>query len=338
MIWVKGLSESLANLLVYLRSLLKLTRTDGAMQLIRGLHNLQTDPRGCVVTIGNFDGVHLGHQEVLAQVADKAAELHLPSVLMTFEPYPSEFFQQGEIPPRLTRFREKMEVLRRFSIERVLNLSFNDALCSLTAEEFIRQILVERLAVRYLVIGDDFRFGKGRAGDFALLKAAGAEYGFEVASMHTFELMGDRVSSTRIRSALLNGELGFAEQLLGRPYRMSGRVAHGDKRGRTIGFPTANIHLHRKASPVRGVYAVEMYGLAGEPVSGVANVGIRPTVNGTRAQLEVHLFGFRDEIYGRHVQVEFRKKLRDEQKFDSFDALKAQIEKDALEAKDFFKI
>ena len=308
------------------------------MQLIRGLHNLQSDPRGCVVTIGNFDGVHLGHQEVLAQVADKAAELQLPSMLMTFEPYPSEFFQHGEIPPRLTRFREKIEVLRRYAIDKVLNLRFDDGLCSLTAEAFIQQILVDKLAARYVVIGDDFRFGKGRKGDFDLLKRAGEQHGFEVASMHTFEIMGARVSSTRIRSALLNGELGFAEQLLGRPYRMSGRVAHGDKRGRTIGFPTANIHLHRKASPVRGVYAVEMYGLAGEPVSGVANVGIRPTVNGTRAQLEVHLFGFRDEIYGRHVQVEFRKKLRDEQKFDSFDALKAQIEKDALEAKDFFKI
>ncbi|MDH5183177.1 MAG: bifunctional riboflavin kinase/FAD synthetase [Gammaproteobacteria bacterium] len=308
------------------------------MQLIRGLHNLQADPRGCVVTIGNFDGVHLGHQEVLAQVVDKAAELSLPSVLMTFEPYPSEFFQHGEIPPRLTRFREKMEVLRRFSIERVISLRFDESLCSLEADEFIQQILVEKLAARYVVIGDDFRFGKGRTGDFAMLKAAGKQYDFEVASMHTFEIMGDRVSSTRIRSALQSGELGFAEQLLGRPYRMSGRVAHGDKRGRTIGFPTANIHLHRKASPVRGVYAVEMYGVDGEPVPGVANVGIRPTVNGTRAQLEVHLFGFSDDIYGRHVQVEFRHKLREEQRFESFDALKAQIEKDALKAKEFFKI
>lgn len=308
------------------------------MQLIRGLHNLQADPRGCVVTIGNFDGVHLGHQEVLAQVADKAAELNLPSVLMTFEPYPSEFFLQGEIPPRLTRFREKMEVLRRFSIDRVLNLRFDQRLCSLEADEFIRQILVDKLHARYVVIGDDFRFGKGRSGDFAMLKAAGKRHGFEVATMHTFGILGDRVSSTRIRGALLNGELNFAEQLLGRPYRMSGRVAHGDKRGRTIGFPTANIHLHRKASPVSGVYAVEMYGIDGEPVPGVANVGIRPTVNGTRAQLEVHLFGFDDEIYGRHVQVEFRHRLRDEKRFESFEALKTQIEKDAQEAKEFFNI
>lgn len=308
------------------------------MQLIRGIHNLIPFPRGCVVTIGNFDGVHLGHQEVLAQVVDKAAQLSLPSVLMTFEPYPSEYFQQENLPPRLTRFREKIEVLRRFAVDHVLNLRFNDWLCNLSADEFIRQILVERLQVKYLVIGDDFRFGKGRSGDFAMLAEAGKRFGFEVARMHTFEIGAERVSSTRIRQALGGGDLGFAEQLLGRPYRMSGRVAHGDKRGRTIGFPTANIHLHRRASPVSGVYAVEMYGLPGEPVAGVANVGIRPTVNGTRAQLEVHLFDFSADIYGRHVQVEFRRKLREEQRFESFEALKAQIETDARQAREFFKI
>ncbi|MBD3669771.1 MAG: bifunctional riboflavin kinase/FAD synthetase, partial [Gammaproteobacteria bacterium] len=238
------------------------------MKLIRGLHNLKPEHHGCVVTIGNFDGVHLGHQEVLAQVCDKAAELCLPSVLMTFEPYPSEYFQRDAIPPRLTRFREKMEVLRRYAIDRVLNLCFDDRLSALDAHEFVQQVLVDRLGARYVVIGDDFRFGKGRQGDFEMLRTLGQEHGFEVARMHTFEILGDRVSSTRIRQALQAGELEFAEQLLGRPYRMSGRVAHGDKRGRTIGFPTANIHLHRKASPVTGVFAVEMYGLPGEPVAG----------------------------------------------------------------------
>ncbi|MBD3610428.1 MAG: bifunctional riboflavin kinase/FAD synthetase, partial [Gammaproteobacteria bacterium] len=299
------------------------------MQLIRGLHNLRPEHRGCVITIGNFDGVHLGHQEVLAQVADKAAELCLPSVLMTFEPYPSEFFQTGEIPPRLTRFREKMEALRRFSIERILSLRFDQKLSALKAEDFIRQILVDQLGARYVVIGDDFRFGKGRKGDFAMLKAAGEAHNFDVASMRTFEIMGDRVSSTRIRHALQSDELEFADQLLGRPYRMSGRVAHGDKRGRTIGYPTANIHLHRQASPLNGVYAVEMLGIRGEPVPGVANIGVRPTVSGSRAQLEVHLFDFNDDIYGRHVQVEFRKKLRDEQRYESFVDMKAQIDADA---------
>ena len=291
-----------------------------------------------MVTIGNFDGVHLGHQEVLAQVADKAAELRLPAVLMTFEPYPSEFFQHEVVPPRLTRFREKLEVLRRYSLAHVLNLRFDERLCNLNADQFIQQILVERLNAKYVVIGDDFRFGKGRSGDFDMLRQAGERLGFEVARMHTFEILGDRVSSTRIRRALQAGELEFAEQLLGRPYRMSGRVAHGDKRGRSIGFPTANIHLHRKASPVTGVFAVEMYGLSGEPLPGVANVGIRPTVEGTRAQLEVHLFDFDGDIYGRHVQVEFRHKLREEHRFESFEALKAQIEKDARQARDFFKI
>jgi len=308
------------------------------MQIIRGLHNLHPEHHGCVVTIGNFDGVHLGHQEVLAQVADKAAELKLPSLLMTFEPYPGEFFEHSESPPRLTRFREKMEVLRRFALDRVLLLRFNEWLCRLSAEEFIETILVQRLGARYVVIGDDFRFGKNRTGDFSLLKAAGQQHGFEVASMHTFDILGDRVSSTRIRGALQNGELEFAEQLLGRPYRMSGRVAHGDKRGRTIGFPTANIHLHRQVSPLLGVYAVQMYGIEGEPVPGVANVGIRPTVNGTRAQLEVHLFDYQGDLYGRHVQVEFRHKLREERKFDSFEALKAQIERDSAQARAFFAI
>jgi len=291
-----------------------------------------------VVTIGNFDGVHLGHQEVLAQVADKAAELRLPSVLMTFEPYPSEYFHQEDVPPRLTRFREKLEVLRRFAIDQVLNLRFDERLCNLSADEFIQRILVDGLNAKYVVIGDDFRFGQGRTGDFNMLSLAGTQQGFEVARMHTFEILGERVSSTRIRLALQSGELAFAEQLLGRPYRMSGRVAHGDKRGRSIGFPTANIHLHRRASPITGVFAVEMYGLPGEPVAGVANVGIRPTVDGTRAQLEVHLFDFDADIYGRHVQVEFRHKLREERRFESFDALKAQIEKDARQARDFFRI
>jgi len=309
-----------------------------SMQLIRGSHNLSPFVEGCVVTIGNFDGVHLGHQEVLAQVADKAAELRLPSVLMTFEPYPSEFFHQDNVPPRLTRFREKLEVLRRFAIDQVLNLRFDERLCNLSADEFIQQILVDGLNAKYVVIGDDFRFGKGRTGDFDMLSRAGAQRGFEVARMHTFEILGERVSSTRIRYALQSGELAFAEQLLGRPYRMSGRVAHGDKRGRSIGFPTANIHLHRRASPLTGVYAVEMYGLPGEPVAGVANVGIRPTVGGTRAQLEVHLFDFDADIYGRHVQVEFRHKLRDERRFESFEALKTQIDKDARQARDFFRM
>lgn len=306
------------------------------MELIRGLHNLSPRHRGCVATIGNFDGVHLGHQAVLGQLADKAEELKLPTVVITFEPQPQEYFSHGPIPPRLTRFREKFKALRRFSVDRVLCLDFNSALAELTAEEFMQRILIDGLGVRYLVVGDDFHFGKGRQGNFELLKQAGKVHGFEVVNMHTFTLGGERVSSTRVREALQNGEMEQAEQLLGRPYRMCGRVAHGDKRGRIIGFPTANIFLHRKAAPVDGVFAVEMFGIEGEPVRGVANVGTRPTVDGTRSLLEVHLFDFSGDIYGCYVHVDFLYKIRNERRFESFDALKEQIMLDSERARDYF--
>lgn len=308
------------------------------MELIRGIHNLRPRHRGCVATIGNFDGVHLGHQAVLGQLAEKAGELGLPAVVITFEPQPQEYFSHGDIPPRLTRFREKLRALRRFAVDRVLSLQFNQALAELSADEFIQQVLLDGLDIRYLVVGDDFRFGKGRGGDFAMLQQVGVAHGFEVVNMHTFSQAGDRVSSTRIREALLRGELVAAEQMLGRPYRMCGRVAHGNKLGRTIGFPTANIFLHRKKTPVDGVFAVEMFGIEGEPVAGVANVGTRPTVDetGTRSLLEVHLFDFADDIYGRYVHVDFLHRIREERRFDSFDALKAQILNDAAEARAFF--
>ena len=308
------------------------------MELIRGLHNLRPRHRGCVATIGNFDGVHLGHQAVLGQLAEKADEFGVPAVVIPFEPQPQEYFSHGEIPPRLTRFREKLRALRRFSVDRVLALQFNEALAGLSAAEFVRQVLLDGLAIRHLVVGDDFRFGRGRVGDFAMLQQVGREHGFEVVNMHTFSMDGGRVSSTRIREALQRGELALAEQMLGRPYRMCGRVAHGNKLGRTIGFPTANIFLHRKKTPVDGVFAVEMFGIEGEPVAGVANVGTRPTVDetGTRSLLEVHLFNFDGDIYGRHVHVDFLHRIREERRFESFDALKAQILQDADEARAFF--
>lgn len=307
------------------------------MEFIRGLHNLRPRHRGCVATIGNFDGVHLGHQAVLGQLAEKGAELRLPTAVITFEPQPQEYFAPDIAPPRLTRLREKITALGRFSVDRILCLPFNDRLASLSADEFIRRVLVEGLGIKYLVVGDDFRFGRDRVGDFGALKAAGERHGFDVVSMHSFSIEGERVSSTGIREALARGDLAHAEQLLGRPYRMSGRVAHGDKRGRSIGFPTANIFLHRRSAPVQGVFAVEMFGIPGEPVEGVANIGSRPTVDGKRSLLEVHLFDFNADIYGRHVHVDFLCKLREERRFDSFDALKQQIELDAREARAFFQ-
>ncbi len=307
------------------------------MELIRGLHNLRERHRGCVATIGNFDGVHLGHQTVLGQLSEKAAELGVPSVVITFEPYPLEYFAPQKAPPRLTRLREKIKALTRYAVDRVLCLQFDRKLAAMPAMDFIEKLLIKGLDVKYLVVGDDFRFGNKRQGDFAMLQQAGKLHGFQVVNLHTFMVDGMRVSSTRIREALSTGDLGIAEKLLGRPYRMCGRVAHGDKRGRTIGFPTANIHLHRNNTPVSGVYAVEMFGIEGEPQQGVANVGTRPTVDGTRSLLEVHLFDFDRDIYGAYVNIEFVHKLRDEKKFDSFDVLKEQILRDAAEAREFFK-
>lgn len=306
------------------------------MEFIRGLHNLRPRHRDCVATIGNFDGVHLGHQAVLGQVAEKAGQLQRPTTVILFEPQPQEYFAPDTAPPRLTRLREKLLALRRFSVDRVLCLPFDQRLAQWSANEFIQQILIEGLGVRYLVVGDDFRFGKGRQGDFHLLQSVGVTQGFAVATMHTFNIDNARVSSTRVRAALAAGDLHGAEKLLGRPYRLCGRVAHGDKRGRSIGFPTANIHLHRHATPVQGVFAVELFGIEGEPVAGVANVGSRPTVDGTRSLLEVHLFDFDRDIYGAYVHVDFLLKLRPEKRFDSFADLQQQIHRDADQAREFF--
>ena len=299
------------------------------MQFIRGLHNLKSSQRGCVATIGNFDGVHLGHQAIINQLAEKGAALHLPSTVIIFEPQPLEYFQSpDQVPPRLTRLREKIQALRRLPVDRVLCLRFDAQLAKMPAPQFIQRILVEGLGIRYLVVGDDFRFGAKRTGDFALLRKAGKEQGFEVVPMRTFAIDGERVSSTRIRQALTVGDLPMAERLLGRPYRMCGRVAHGNKLGRTIGIPTMNVHLHRVATPVRGIYVVEVFGLHAEPIAGVASVGTRPTVNGTHMLLEVHLFEFNRDVYGHYISTNFLHKLRDEQRFASVDELRVNIQHD----------
>ena len=306
------------------------------MELIRGLHNLRPRHRGCVATIGNFDGVHVGHQAVLGQLAEQGARMGVPTTVVTFEPHPREYFSRGGVPPRLTRFRDKVQVLQRYSVDRLVVLHFNRALAAMNAELFIQRLLVDGLAVRYLVVGDDFRFGWERRGDLALLKAAGARFSFPVINMYSFVMDGGRVSSTRVRDALAAGDVATAEKLLGRCYRMAGRVARGDQRGRLLGFPTANIFLHRRAVPVQGVFAVEMFGIENEPVPGVANVGTRPTVDGTRSLLEVHLLDFNGDIYGRHVEVDFLHKIRDERRFESLEALKDQIGLDVVAARAYF--
>lgn len=310
------------------------------MRLIRGLHNLRPSDRACVATIGNFDGVHLGHRTVFQRLLARGRELGLPATVITFEPQPMEFFAPECAPARLTRLREKLCAMADCGIERVLVLEFNPKLARMGARDFVQRLLIDGLDARYLLVGDDFRFGHGREGDFDLLRDMGIEAapgagGFEVENLHTITHGAERISSTRVREALARGDLDHARHLLGRPYRMQGRVAHGAKRGRGIGFPTANINLHRRVSPVRGVYAVQVRGLGAEPLPGVANVGTRPTVDGKDYRLEVHLFDFDETIYGRHLEVELRLKLRDEKCFESFAALQVQIQIDARVARDY---
>ncbi|MBD1572819.1 bifunctional riboflavin kinase/FAD synthetase [Vibrio sp. S17_S38] len=322
------------------------------MELIRGIHNIKPHHQGCVLSIGNFDGVHLGHQQLLRRLCDQANTLNLPTVVMTFEPQPMEFFAKQSAPARLTRLRDKFVQLAKYKIDRLLCINFNQHFANLTPDAFIRDLLVDNLGVKYLVVGDDFRFGKNRQGSFEDLIQAGKKYGFDVVStesfcMHTPEKQTQsepiRVSSTAIRQALAQDCLKEAKAMLGRDYSINGRVSHGRKLGRTIGFPTANIPLKRNVSPVSGVYVVKVFGaeklgstekcLNQFVVGGVANIGNRPTVNGVRQQLEVHLFDFKQNLYGKQLEVVLLHKLRDEKKFDDFGLLKQQIELDAQAAR-----
>lgn len=305
------------------------------MELIRGITNIKPWHSGCVLSIGNFDGVHLGHQAVLRGLIAQARRLNVPACVMIFEPQPRELFSGGQAPARLTRLREKYQQLARLGIDRLLCVRFTRDFAAQRPEHFIRDLLVDKLGVRFLVVGDDFRFGQHRKGDFELLSRAGAEFNFEVVSTQSWRRNSQRVSSTLIREALLSDRLDDATAMLGRAYSLCGRVAHGAKLGRTIGFPTANVALKRQVSPVSGVYAVELH-LAGAAHPGVANIGNKPTVNGTQALLEVHLFDFSGDIYGKQVEVMLRHKLRSEQKFASFALLKEQIQRDAVAARHWF--
>ncbi|MEZ8143727.1 riboflavin biosynthesis protein RibF [Enterovibrio norvegicus FF-33] len=304
------------------------------MELIRGIHNIRDRHRGCVLTIGNFDGVHLGHQKVLKRVVEKARGLGLPSTVMVFEPQPRELFSQEQAPARLTRLRDKYTQLAKLGVERLLVVNFNAKFAAMTPYDFVHRLLAEQLGVKFLVVGDDFRFGAERQGDFCYLQDEARSVGFEVVSTQSFTVSTQRVSSTAIRNELADGNQLATEDMLGRPYSISGRVSHGKKLGRTIGFPTANVPLKRRVTPVSGVYVVKVGGIeTNQWLGGVANVGTRPTVNGVRQQLEVHLFDLEEDLYGRHIEVQLLHKLRDEMKFGSLDELKAQIELDAQTAR-----
>lgn len=302
------------------------------MEIIRGLYNLQPEHRGNVITIGNFDGVHLGHQAIIRQLKKQAEKHRVPATLMTFHPNPQEFFAGDKAPAKLTRFHDKIQLLKQYGVDRVICIPFNQALADLSAIDFIDKILIHGLHAKHLVIGDDFQFGKNRQGDFHLLQQSGNKYGFDVENTPTYIVDNQRVSSTRIRQCLMEADLEKAGELLGRPYHVSGKIGHGDKRGRIIGFPTANIRLKQQIAPTNGVYAVKITGL-NETQHGVANLGVRPTVDGSLYLLEIHIFNFNQDIYGQRLNIHFEHFIRPEQKFNGLDALVAQIKQDAETAK-----
>jgi riboflavin kinase/FMN adenylyltransferase len=294
--------------------------------------SLQRARARCALTIGNFDGVHRGHRALVERVRAKARELHLTSCVLTFEPHPREFFARDAAPARLTRLRDKLALLEEIGVGRVHVARFDRRFAALSAQSFVDDVLVQGLGVRWLLVGRDFRFGAQRAGDYAVLEAFGARHGFEVETMPDVLFHGVRVSSSAVRAALAAGDLAGAERLLGHPYTISGRVAHGAKLGRSLGFPTANIPL-RRPPPLSGIFAVEVDGLG----RGVASLGLRPTVNPVPLPLlEVHLFDWDGELYGAHLRVRFVKKLREERKYDGLEALKRAIAGDARDAREYF--
>jgi riboflavin kinase / FMN adenylyltransferase len=304
------------------------------LQLFRDLKNL-SQKSSYIATIGNYDGIHLGHQRILQQIKHQQKKLLLPSLVIIFEPLPTEYFLATHAPARLTSLAEKIALLAQYEIENVLCLRFNASLANMSATEFIQKILLETLNIKYLIIGDDFSFGHHRAGNFELLQQY-TNQGLITEKIDSVYLPGHnqfRISSTHIRQALANANFDLAKRLLGRPYTMSGHVAHGNGLGQILGFPTANIHLKHKVAPLKGIYTAKIYA-AGviDPLSGVINIGTRPTVDGKNNLLEVHLLDFNQDIYGKKLVIEFLHKLRDERKFDNLDLLRQQITEDVKQA------
>jgi len=319
------------------------------MKVARGFHNLRkaagraadgrpTDRRpadsGCVLTVGNYDGVHLGHQQMIRVLKERAAELGCASTVLVFEPSSKEFIDPAGAPPRLTRWREKYLALAALGVDRLVTLRFDDEIRAMSPQCFVEQLLVADLNVRHLVVGNDFRYGAKAEGTIHKLRAAGETHGFGVDQVDAFIVDGVRVSSTAIRERLEQGDCAGAARLLGRRYSMIGRVAHGERLGRTLGFPTANLRLMRRKSPLWGILAVRVHGIDVQPLDGVASLGTRPTVNGVEPLLEVHVFDFQGDLYGRAIEVEFIAKLRDEFKFDSVELMQVQMQVDAAQARD----
>jgi riboflavin kinase/FMN adenylyltransferase len=307
------------------------------MKLIRGLYNLTRSLAASAVTIGNFDGVHRGHQQVISQLQRVARAASLPTVVIIFEPQPIEYFAPDKAPKRLARFHEKIAYLKAQQIDYLLCLRFNQELASQSAEDFVQQILVEGLNTKHLVIGDDFHFGKNRQGNFQFLQQHSERFGFIVDETETLIIDDERVSSTRVRECIQQDDFDKAAELLGRPYSLSGRIAHGKKLGRKLGYPTINIKMGDKTLIVKGIFAVIVKGIDNRVLQGVASIGTRPTVNGVDTILEVYILDFDQDVYGYSVVVEFLHKIRDEEKFDSLAELTTWIAQDTKKVKAFFK-
>ena len=306
------------------------------MELIRGLTGLSDHRRGCVVTIGTFDGIHLGHQALLARLSAHRARLNRAAMVLTFEPMPREYLASGQTPARLTSFRERWRALEHLGVDVVWVLHFGEALRNLSGEDFARLLALE-LRAPVVVVGHDFRFGRNGEATAEGLREAGRRLGFEVDVVMPVTLDGERVSSSAVRAALARGDFEQARRCLGRPYSMIGRVASGNRLGRRLGFPTANLGIERLRSPVEGIFAVRVHGIAPEALPAVASLGRRPTVAGGEPLLEVHVFDFSADLYGRRIEVEFVAKLRDEERFADLDALVAQMHRDARAARAILK-
>jgi riboflavin kinase/FMN adenylyltransferase len=305
------------------------------MLILRGLYSPDTQP--VALTIGNFDGVHLGHQALLDELRAAAQARGLPTAVMIFEPHPREFFTPQQAPARLTSLREKLEIFGSMGIDRVHVCHFNARFAQISAAGFIHA-LHEKLSARFVLIGDDFRFGSGRAGDFALMEKIGSQRGFAVQAVHSVTHNGVRISSTAVRAALAEGNMRVAQSYLGRPYSISGRVEHGDGLGKQLGFPTANIQLKHNRPPLSGIFVVRVQGDGLPPMQGVASLGVRPTVRQDgKAVLEVHVFDFSSQIYNKHMRLDFLHKLRDEEKYPDVETLTRQIALDVENAKQWFK-
>jgi riboflavin kinase/FMN adenylyltransferase len=306
------------------------------MEIINGLHNIRPRHRGCVLTVGNFDGVHRGHLQLIDALCKRARAHGVPSMLMTFEPQPREFFAGSKLPARLTRFREKVHLLSQTRLDRLLCLPFNEQTANIEAEWFAKDFIVDQVSAKQVVIGDDFRFGRGREGDFALFERYGQQYGYEVSAMSTLFTDEQRISSTLIRQTLAAGDFVSATEMLGHEYFIMGRVVYGRQLGRQLDVPTANIRLQRYRAALEGVYCVTVAGVGNELREGIANIGVRPTVDGKEPLLEVHIFDYVGNLYGDLIKVTFKKKLREEQAFESIDALKHQISLDLHKARSYF--